>query len=162
MRLHYPWNAGPPLYQPSYLIFLTRIEDKEHLCSISRAEQKNVSKVVEKSKCCTGKICWETLNSYSQTASLNLQTHPRLLRIHSPVRVLLQHLVDADSEGFVIVAFVDEIFVYPKLGSSHCFALRDTWQVKTKFSVMPSHWQELFIVLHWNKKEERKKTLGVK
>lgn len=69
-------------------------------------------------------------------------------KIHSPVRVFLQHLIDADAEGFVVVAFMDEIFVYSKLGSSDRLALWDTGQVETEFSVMPSHWQELCIVLH--------------
>lgn len=64
-------------------------------------------------------------------APLNLQTHPhgsdeRLLKMHSPVRMFLQHLVDTYTEGFIIVAFVDEIFVYPKLCSSDRLALWDT------------------------------------
>lgn len=74
---------------------------------------------------------------------------------HSPVRVFLQHLIDTDTEGFIVVAFMDEIFVYPKLRSGDRLALWDTWQVKTEFSVMSSHWQELFIVLHWNERIRR-------
>lgn len=136
------------------------MKDKEHLCSIMRVEQKNVSRVLEKCKFCSEeRKCKQNLNSYSQAAALNLQTHPygsneELFKIHSPVGVFLQHLVDTDTEGFVIVAFMDKIFVYPKLGGSDCLALWDTWQVETKFSVMPSHWQELFVVLHCNETEK--------
>lgn len=106
------------------------------------------------------RICWKTLNSYSQGATLNSQTDPyspegQLCKKHSPVWVFLQHLIDADTEGLVIVTFMDEIFVYPKLSSSDCLALWDTWQVKTEFSVMSSHWQELLIVLHWKKRGKR-------
>lgn len=103
------------------------------------------------------RICWETLQPGSH---LDSQTHPygpegHLCKKHSPVWVFLQHLIDADTEGLIIVTFMDEIFVYPKLGSSDCLALRDTWQVKTEFSVMSSHWQELLIVLHWKKRGKR-------
>lgn len=43
----------------------------------------------------------------------------------SPVRVLLQHLVDADAKGLIIETFVDEVFIYSKLRSGDRLPLRD-------------------------------------
>lgn len=68
--------------------------------------------------------------------------------IHSPVRVFLQHLVDADAEGLVVIALVDEVFINPKLCSSDRLTLWDPWQVKSELFMMPSHWEELFVMLH--------------
>lgn len=73
----------------------------------------------------------------------------------SPVRVFLQHLVDADAEGLVIEALVDEIFIYPELGGSDRLALWDPRQVKSELFVMPPHRQELLIVLHCQGKTEK-------
>ncbi len=39
--------------------------------------------------------------------------------------MFLQHLVDADAESLIIVTFVDEVFVYPKLSSGDGLALWD-------------------------------------
>lgn len=44
---------------------------------------------------------------------------------YSPIRVFLQHLVDADAKGLIIVTFMDEVFIYTKLGSSDCLTLWD-------------------------------------
>lgn len=44
---------------------------------------------------------------------------------YSPIRVFLQHLVDADAESLIIVTFVDEVFIYTKLSSSDGLTLRD-------------------------------------
>lgn len=73
----------------------------------------------------------------------------------SPVRVLLQHLVDADAEGLVIEALVDEILIYPELGGGDRLALWDPRQVKSELFVMPPHRQELLIVLHCQRETEK-------
>lgn len=90
---------------------------------------RNLSLVLRRAN--ISRICSETLNSYNQAAALHLQTNPHSpdegsSEIHSPVRMFLQHLIDTDAEGFIIVAFMDEIFVYPKLSSSDRLALWDT------------------------------------
>lgn len=132
-------------------------------------ERWNVARVLENSKSCSkGQQYQKNLlgnpefkQSERHLEHVHTVLEGRLCRKHSPVRVFLQDLIDADAEGLVIVTFVDEIFVYPKLGSSHCLPLWDTRQVKTELSVMPSNWQELLIVLHWKKKKrERGKRLG--
>lgn len=69
--------------------------------------------------------------------------------------MFLQHLVDADAEGLVIEALVDEIFIYPELGGGDRLALRDPRQVKSELFVMPPHRQELLIVLHCQGETEK-------
>lgn len=46
----------------------------------------------------------------------------------------MQHLVDTDSVGFVLVSFLDEVFINPKLCCCDGFSLWDTRKVKPKFS----------------------------
>lgn len=50
-----------------------------------------------------------------------------------PVRRLLQDLVDADPEGLVLVALLDEVLVNPELGRCDRLSLRNTGEVETKF-----------------------------
>lgn len=81
--------------------------------------------------------------------------YPEHQRAPSPVRVFLQHLVDADAEGLVIEALVDEVFINPELGGGHRLALWDPRQVKSELFVMPPHRQELLIVLHCQGETEK-------
>lgn len=71
----------------------------------------------------------------------------------SPSWVLLQDLVDADLEGFVVEALADVILVNPELGRRHRLPLRDPGQIKPELSVVAALMVELSVMLHWNRKQ---------
>lgn len=66
----------------------------------------------------------------------------------SPSRVLLQDLVDADLEGFVLEALADVILVNPELGRCHRFPLRDSGEIKPELSVVAALMVKLSVMLH--------------
>lgn len=67
--------------------------------------------------------------------------------------MLLQDLVDADLEGFVVEALADEILVDPELGRRHRLALGDPREVEPELSVVAALVVELSVMLHWNRKQ---------
>lgn len=71
---------------------------------------------------------------------------------HSPSRVLLEYLVDANLERFIIEAFADVILIYPELGSRHRFPLWDSGEIKPELSVVAALMVKLSVMLHWNRK----------
>lgn len=73
----------------------------------------------------------------------------------SPVRVFLQHLVDADAKCLIVEALMDEVFVDPELGSGDSLAFGDPRQIEAELFVMPPHRQELLVVLHYREKRQK-------
>ncbi len=73
-----------------------------------------------------------------------------------PVWSLLQDLVDADPECLVLVAFLDEIFINPKLCRCDGLSLWNTGKVKSKFSSVLLVQEILILVNCQGEKKERK------
>lgn len=74
-----------------------------------------------------------------------------------PVRRLLQDLVDTDSESLVLVVFLDELFINPKLCCCDSLSLWDTGKVKSKFSSVLLVQKVLILI---NYKENTKREEG--
>lgn len=73
------------------------------------------------------------------TKAAKKRSDMRELRTKTPVPVwrLLQDLVDADSECFIFIAFLYEVFINPKLCCCDGFSLWDTREIESKYSSVP-------------------------
>lgn len=69
-----------------------------------------------------------------------------------PVGILLDDLIYANLNGFILKAAVAPIFVYPELGGCHCLSVRDLSQVKAEFLVVPSVVGEVLVPFNCEKK----------
>lgn len=58
-----------------------------------------------------------------------------------PVCRVLQDLVEAESEGFIIKVFLDEIFINPEFCSRDNFSIWDARKVKSKLSSVLLIWE---------------------
>lgn len=58
-----------------------------------------------------------------------------------PVCRVLQDLVEADSEGFIIKVFLDEIFINPEFCSCDDFSVWNAGKVKSKLSSVWLIWE---------------------
>lgn len=73
-----------------------------------------------------------------------------------PVGRLLQHLVEAKSEGLVLKAFLNKVLVDPELSRRNELPLRDAREVEAELpSVLLV---EIFITVHCGKERGEKKT----
>lgn len=68
-----------------------------------------------------------------------------------PVCRVQQDLVEADSEGFIIKVFLDEIFVNPEFCSRDHFSVWDARKVESKLSSVQLIW-EIPLIFNWEKK----------
>lgn len=69
-----------------------------------------------------------------------------------PVGILLDDLVYADLNGFILEAVAAPIFVYPELGGGHCLSVRDLGKVKAEFFVVPSVVGEVLVPFNCERK----------
>lgn len=58
-----------------------------------------------------------------------------------PVCGVLQNLVKADSEGFIIKVFLDKVFINPEFCSRDHFSVWDARKVKSKLSPVLLIWE---------------------
>lgn len=77
-----------------------------------------------------------------------------------PVGRLLQDLVDTDPESLVLVAFLDELFINPKLCCCDGLSLWDTGKVKSKFSSVLLVQKVLILVNYKEDRERRVEVIG--
>lgn len=83
------------------------------------------------------------------------QKHERLFNIHAkrvPVWILLDDLIYADLNGFILEAAVASIFVYAEFSCGHCLSMRDLSKVKAKLFVVPSLVGEVPVPFNCEKK----------
>lgn len=71
-----------------------------------------------------------------------------------PVGRLLQHLVDAKSEGLVLKALLNKVLVDPELSRCNELPLRDAREVEAELP--PVLLVEIFITIHCGKERRRK------
>lgn len=77
-----------------------------------------------------------------------------------PVGGLLQDLVDTDSESLILVAFLDELFINPKLCCCDGLSLWDTGKVKSKLSSVLLVQKVLILINYKEDTERREEVIG--
>lgn len=82
------------------------------------------------------------------------------LRTKTPVPGwrLLQDLVDTDSECFIFIAFLDEVFINPKLCCCNGFSLWDTREIESKYSPVPLM-RKILVLINYREEIQREESV---